>query len=65
LLNDDERTAIDCALTNAKRLARGDDRDALSAAVAALDAATEGLASKRMNRGVARVLAGKRIDALE
>jgi hypothetical protein len=37
----------------------------LSAAVAALDAATEGLASKRMNRGVARVLAGKRIDALE
>jgi molecular chaperone HscA len=65
LLNDDERATIDCALTNAKRLARGDDRDALSAAVAALDAATEGLASKRMNRGVARVLAGKRIDALE
>jgi len=43
----------------------GDDRAALAAAVAALNAATEGFAAKRMDRGVARTLTGKRIDALD
>jgi molecular chaperone HscA len=64
LLDDDERAAIDRALAGARRLLGGDDRDALASAVAALDAATAPLASKRMNRGVARALAGKRVDSL-
>jgi molecular chaperone HscA len=64
LLDDDERAAIDRALAGARRLLGGDDRDALASAVAALDAATASLASKRMNRGVARALAGKRVDSL-
>jgi hypothetical protein len=37
----------------------------LFAGAAALNAVTEAFASRRMNRGVARVLAGKRVDALE
>ena len=65
LLEGEERAAIERALAGAKQFLGGDDRHALSAAVAALNAATEGLASKRMNRGVARVLAGKRVDALD
>jgi len=65
LLDADERAAIDRALADVERLLGGDDRHALSAAVAALNAVTEGFASRRMNRGVARVLAGKRVDALE
>ncbi|HEV2686824.1 MAG TPA: Hsp70 family protein, partial [Actinomycetota bacterium] len=65
LLDADERAAIDGALADVERLQGGDDRRALSAAAATLNAVTEVFASRRMNRGVARVLAGKRVDALE
>jgi molecular chaperone HscA len=65
LLDADERAAIDRALADVERLLGGDDRHALFAAAAALNAVTEAFASRRMNRGVARVLAGKRVDALE
>ncbi len=64
LLDADERAAVDRALADVQRLAAGDDRDALSAGVAALNAATEGFAARRMDRGVARALSGKRVDAL-
>ncbi|MEO9136717.1 MAG: Fe-S protein assembly chaperone HscA [Casimicrobiaceae bacterium] len=65
LLDDDERAAIGRALVSVRRLVAGIDRGALSAAVTALNAATDDFASKRMNRSVTRVLAGKRVDALE
>ncbi|HEX6138063.1 MAG TPA: Fe-S protein assembly chaperone HscA [Casimicrobiaceae bacterium] len=64
LLDDDERAIVDRALAEAKRCIAGDDRGALSAAVAGLNAATERFAAKRMDRGVARALAGRRVDAL-
>ena len=65
LLQADERDAIDRALNEIRPRIAGDDRAALAAAVAALNAATEGFAAKRMDRGVARTLTGKRIDALD
>lgn len=65
LVDERERSTIERALVDVRRLLTGDDRDALSAAIATLNAATEGLASKRMDRGVARALAGKRVDALD
>jgi molecular chaperone HscA len=64
LLDADERAAIDAALARVARLQATDDRHALAAAVAALNAATESFAAKRMDRGVARALAGRRVDAL-
>jgi molecular chaperone HscA len=64
LLDSDERARIERALADARRLRDGDDRRALAAAVAALNAATEDFAAKRMDRDVARALAGKRVDAL-
>ena len=64
LLDGAERSAIERALADVRRLAAGDDRFALASAVAALNEATEGFAAKRMDRGVARALAGKRVDAL-
>jgi molecular chaperone HscA len=64
LLDEAERIVVDRALAEAKRCIAGDDRNALSAAVAGLNAATERFAAKRMDRGVARALAGKRVDAL-
>jgi molecular chaperone HscA len=64
LLDADERAAIDAALAQVALLHDADDRHALTAAVAALNAATEPFAAKRMDRGVARALAGRRVDAL-
>jgi len=64
LLDGDERAAIDAALAKVALLHDSDDRHALKAAVAALNAATESFAAKRMDRGVARALAGRRVDAL-
>jgi len=64
LLTPEESDAINHAL-DAVRVAReGSDRSALAAAVAALNAATEPFAARRMDRGVARALAGKRVDDL-
>ncbi|MGE5171464.1 MAG: Fe-S protein assembly chaperone HscA [Rudaea sp.] len=65
LLDNAGREAIGRALARVRRVVDGDDRDALAAAVAGLNAATEDFAAKRMNRGVARALAGRRVDALE
>ena len=65
LLDPQERNAIDHALAEVQRRLEADDRDALSAAVSALNAATEGFAAKRMDRSVAHALAGKRVDAFD
>jgi len=64
LLDDRTRDAIDRAVADVRRLRDGDDRAALAKAVEALNEATAGFAASRMDRGVARALAGKRVDAL-
>jgi molecular chaperone HscA len=64
LLDPDERAAVDQALADVRRLRDGDDRAALVQAVEALNRVTGEFAARRMDRGVARALAGRRVDAL-
>jgi molecular chaperone HscA len=64
LVDEPERAAIDAALAYVLQARGGSDHLALRAAVEALNRATAELAARRMDRGVARALAGKRIDAL-
>jgi len=64
LLAPEERAEIDAAMASVRRLVAGADRHALSAAVAALNRATEEFAARRMDRSVAGVLAGRRVDSL-
>jgi molecular chaperone HscA len=64
LLAADERAAIDAALAEVGRCRADSDRHALVAAKEALDRATAEFAARRMDRGVARALTGRKIDAL-
>ena len=64
LLAPEERAKIDAAMAPVRRLVAGADRHALSAAVAALNRATEEFAARRMDRSVAGVLAGRSVDSL-
>ncbi len=64
LLSDAERLPIEQVLAAVRRLAGQDDHRALVDAVSALNAATEEFAARRMNRGVARALTGRSVDAL-
>jgi len=64
LLDAGERGAIDAALDAALQSRGGADHRALVAATAALNAATAEFAARRMDRGVARALTGRQIDAL-
>jgi molecular chaperone HscA len=64
LLDDTARAAIDRALADVRMRRDGDDRGALTGAVHALNEATAGFAAKRMDRGMARALSGRRVDAL-
>jgi molecular chaperone HscA len=64
LLDSAERDAIDRALRDARHALEGDDREAIAATMSALAAATDTFAARRMDRGVSRTLAGRRIDTL-
>jgi molecular chaperone HscA len=64
LLDADERATIDRALDAVRQAHDGTDRAALAKAVAVLNDATGTFAARRMDRGVARALTGRRIDAL-
>ncbi|MCC6868030.1 MAG: Fe-S protein assembly chaperone HscA [Burkholderiales bacterium] len=60
----DERARIDDALATVARLRAGGEHAALRAANAQLNRVTEPFAARRMDRGVRRALAGRRVDAL-
>jgi molecular chaperone HscA len=64
LLSPAERRAIDGALAEILRLRDGNDGKALVAATDALNRATGEFAARRMDRGVARALTGRSVDAL-
>jgi molecular chaperone HscA len=64
LLDPPARRAIDDAIAEVLRLRDADDPEALGAAVASLNRATGEFAAQRMDRGVARALTGRSIDAL-
>ncbi len=62
LLTNEERSAIDAAMAALASARSRSDRGATEAAVKKLAAATEGFAAERMNRGIRRALAGRRIE---
>ena len=64
LLSSDERAVIDAAFAEVSRQRESADRGALAASTSALNLATGELAARRMNRGVARALTGRSVDAL-
>jgi molecular chaperone HscA len=64
LLDASARRAIDDAIAEVLRLRDGGDLQSLSAGVAALNRVTAEFAAQRMDRGVARALTGRSIDAL-
>jgi molecular chaperone HscA len=62
LLAQSERETIDAALQLLTTLRSGDDAHAIDAGVEALATATESFAAARMNRGIRKALAGRRVS---
>ena len=62
LLAADERAAIDALAATLRRERAGEDRSAIEDAMRALSTATEPFAAERMDRGIRRVLAGRRVE---
>src|SRR5262249_49401441 len=59
LLTAAERATIDASIATVRRLAAGNDRHALSAAIASLNRTTDDFAAKRMDRSISRALTGR------
>jgi molecular chaperone HscA len=64
LLNAEERSAIDEAVASLEKALPGTDHRAIKKAVEALNHATETFAARRMDEGIKRALAGRRIGSL-
>jgi molecular chaperone HscA len=64
LLSPEEAQAIDAALGAVRGARAGTDRGALTGAVERLNHATDAFAARRMDRNIARALAGKRVDTV-
>ena len=64
LLAAEERAAIDAALEKLEKLLAGTDRRAIKQATDALNRATDEFAARRMDEGIKRALAGKKIGSL-
>ena len=64
LLASDERGVLDALAETLRRARAGSDRAAIEQAMQALSAATEPFAAERMNRGMRRALAGRRVEDL-
>ncbi|MEO8524122.1 MAG: Fe-S protein assembly chaperone HscA [Caldimonas sp.] len=62
LLSDPERADIDALVARLSAVHRGDDRFAIDDALKALGGGTESFAAERMNRGIRRALAGRRVE---
>jgi molecular chaperone HscA len=62
LLDREELAGIEALLRAATEAARGEDAQAIDAAVQALAQGTEAFAAARMNRGIRAALAGRRVD---
>ena len=64
LLATGERAAIESAVDRVRMVVTGNDHRAISAAIEALNRASEDFAARRMDRSVAQALTGRSIDAL-
>jgi molecular chaperone HscA len=62
LLSAEERSGIDAAMAQLRRVRAQADRGAIDVALKTLAAATENFAAERMNRGMRRALAGRRVE---
>ena len=62
LLSAEERTALDALVGQLSKVRGGDDRFAIDDALKALGEGTEAFAAERMNRGIRRALAGRRVE---
>ncbi len=62
LLSSDERESIEQCMRALAEARAGSDRPAIEGAVEALADATENFAAERMNRGIRRALAGRRVE---
>lgn len=65
LLSEDERKAIDSDIERVDQAIASTDRDAVTAAMEALEAATKSFAERRMDRGIRAALAGMTMDKLD
>jgi molecular chaperone HscA len=64
LLGPDERAHIERAADDLRATRVSPDRDAIERSLKALSEATEAFAAERMNRGIKRALAGRRVEDL-
>jgi molecular chaperone HscA len=64
LLDQDERARIEESMSSLERLLPGTDHRAIKRAVEALNHATEEFAARRMDEGIKRALAGRKIGSL-
>ena len=62
LLSPDEHASIEALLVALQACRDGDDHHVIDAAVEALAKGTEAFAAERMNRGIRRALAGRRVE---
>jgi molecular chaperone HscA len=62
LLREGERAAIEALVAEVETTARGEDAQAIDAAIEALARGTEGFAAERMNRGIRQALAGRSVE---
>lgn len=65
LLSEEERTAVDEALASLEQAIKGDKASLIQARTDQLDDTTHAWAGRRMDRAVAKAIAGKQIDAVE
>jgi molecular chaperone HscA len=63
LLSAEEKTAIQAAIASLEKLLRGTDHRPIRKAVEALNHATEEFAARRMDAGIKRALAGRKIGS--
>ncbi|MDY7506980.1 Fe-S protein assembly chaperone HscA [Ralstonia wenshanensis] len=64
LLSPEERAAIDTEIATLRTTMQGEDHRAIKDAVDALSHGTDEFAARRMDRGIRKALAGKRIEEL-
>jgi molecular chaperone HscA len=64
LLTDSERAAIDASMAQLREAIKGNEAATIEAVTKALANDTEAFAAQRMNAGIARALAGRKVESL-
>ncbi len=64
LLDADERKAVGALVDALRSVVAGEDTEAIETATKALSAGTDEFAARRMDKGIKRALAGKRLDEI-